>query len=154
MRVIQADLRRPDEILGHPDREDLIDLAEPTAVLLVAALHFIPDEDDPQAIVVRLRDVLAPGSYLVVSHAGGEEVPAVREAAAEYQRATAPMVLPPRAEVLRFFDGLELAPPGLVDVSGWRNPDPPRAGIAAQVAPSGLGGCWAKTLRPSRAQLP
>jgi len=133
--VIQADLRNPKEILDHPERRSVIDLAEPVAVLLVAILHFVPDDDDPRGIVARLRDALAPGSYLVVSHAGGADVPAVREAAAEYQRATAPMVLRSRPEVLRFFDGFDLVDPGLVDIGGWRNParDAQDTGELAQV---------------------
>jgi hypothetical protein len=46
----------------------LIDFAEPVALLLVAILHFIKDEEDPAGIVATLRDELAPGSYLALSH--------------------------------------------------------------------------------------
>ena len=40
--AIQADLRRPAEILGNPHLRDLLDLSQPTALLLVAVLHFFP----------------------------------------------------------------------------------------------------------------
>ena len=60
--AIQADLRRPREILDDPQLQDLLDLSRPAALLLVAILHFFPDSDEPAALVAGLRDALAPGS--------------------------------------------------------------------------------------------
>jgi S-adenosyl methyltransferase len=61
--IIQADLRRPEELLDHPELRALIDLGEPVAVLLVAILHGVTDAEDPVGVVTRLRDAMAPGSY-------------------------------------------------------------------------------------------
>ena len=53
--AIQADLREPEVILGHPEVRELIDFDQPVALLLMAILHFIPDEQDPWGIVARFR---------------------------------------------------------------------------------------------------
>src|SRR4051794_19653084 len=66
--VIEADARRPDDILNHPETTLRIDFEEPLAVLLTALLHCVPDEDDPTAITEGFRDAMAPGSHLVLSH--------------------------------------------------------------------------------------
>jgi len=73
--VIQADLREPRTILDHASTRKLIDFTQPLAVLLVAVLHFISDDDDPAAIVATIRETLPPGSYLVISHVTGDMRP-------------------------------------------------------------------------------
>jgi SAM-dependent methyltransferase len=118
--VVQGDLRRPEEVLGHPEVRALIDLDEPVAVLLTLVLHFVTDAEDPVGIVRRLRDAKAPGSYLVVSHGTGDPRPGTApRVAAVYQQASAPIVSRSRAEVLRFFDGFDLVG-GLGYVMEWR----------------------------------
>ena len=122
--VIQADLRRPEEVLGHPDIN--LDLSQPVALLLVAVLHFVPDQTGPYDIVARFRDALAPGSHVVISHLTTEGVPEefVRAGREAYQQATAPIVPRSRADIRRFFDGLELIDPGLTRIAEWRPDDP------------------------------
>jgi|SRR6266508_3606587 len=122
---ILADLREPEAILDHPETREMLDLDQPVAILIVAILHFVPDEVKPVEIVGRLRDAMAPGSYLVLSHATGDfHPPEVKAKVARmYDRASSPMVLRSRAEVERFFDGLELVEPGLARVSTWRPED-------------------------------
>src|SRR6266498_1582061 len=66
--AIKADLREPNVILEHPEVREVIDLDQPVAVLLVAVLHFLQDADDPVGVVARLRDAMAAGSYLAISH--------------------------------------------------------------------------------------
>ncbi len=132
--VIQADLRRPEDVLCHPDLG--LDLSRPVALLLVAILHFVPDGDAPHDLVARYRDALAPGSHLVISHLTYEGVPEhlVTAARDAYTGATAPIVPRSRADILRFFDGFELLEPGLAWISDWRPDDPntPRShGFAA-----------------------
>jgi S-adenosyl methyltransferase len=39
--IVKADIRNPGDILGHPQVAELIDFAQPTAVLMIATLHFI-----------------------------------------------------------------------------------------------------------------
>lgn len=116
--VITADLRDPDAIIGHPELKELIDWSRPVAVLLVAILHFIPDGDGPYGAVAKLRSVMAPGSYLVLSH--GERSPQTEDAAKVYDQANAPGVPRTREEIERFFAGLQLVDPGLVPVPRWR----------------------------------
>src|SRR5262249_35454493 len=69
---LERDLRQPASILGDPELHATLDLAQPVALLLVAVLHFVADEDDPHGAVARLLDVLAAGSYLVMSHVTGD----------------------------------------------------------------------------------
>ncbi|NDU74783.1 SAM-dependent methyltransferase [Actinomadura sp. DSM 109109] len=123
--VIQGDARRPDEILAHPEMKRLIDFDRPVAVLMLAVLHFIGDGDDPPGIVARLREAMAPGSYLTVSHVTGDFDAdlSVGQASAVYERATYQITLRSRAEVTRLFDGFDLVDPGLTTLSMWR-PDP------------------------------
>ncbi|MGW2252453.1 SAM-dependent methyltransferase [Kitasatospora sp. NPDC001660] len=120
--VIEADLRDPAAILGHPSLRAAVDLAEPVALMLVAVLHFIRDEEGAQQIVATLRDALAPGSALILSH--GSPDFASRQSADEgariYKGASAPLVLRPRASVEPFFGDFEFAGPGLVQLPLWR----------------------------------
>jgi SAM-dependent methyltransferase len=124
--VIEADLRDPEKILAHDTLRQLIDFGQPVGLLLVAVLHFIADDEDPWRIVATLRDALAPGSYLALSHATNESRPAVAQAAEKvYNRsATTRLQMRSRAEILRFFDGFDLVDPGLVYIPQWR-PDSP-----------------------------
>jgi hypothetical protein len=72
--------RPPPTAAGPPSRpgtRKLIDFSLPLAVLLVAVLHFVGDDDQPHAIVSAIRDVLPPGSYLVLSHVVGDIRPEV-----------------------------------------------------------------------------
>jgi SAM-dependent methyltransferase len=129
-RVIEADLRQPQAILDHPGTRTLIDFTRPLAVLLVAVLHFISNDDRPHAIVNVIRDALLPGSYLVVSHVSGD---LRRQAAAtaenEFKKVSPGSTLRTHEQILQFFTGIELLDPGLVQVPQWRpdEPGPPAA---------------------------
>lgn len=134
--IVLADLRDPGAIMAHSKVRGLIDFTQPVAVLLVAILHFITDEENPAGIVAALRDALPPDSYLALSHGtqdfhppGGADL-----AATAYQNATAPLVLRTREQVLEFFEGFGLADPGLVQAPLWR-PDgkPPRPKDLAKI---------------------
>jgi trans-aconitate methyltransferase len=120
--AINRDVRRPQEIIGHPALQALINLDQPVAVLLIAVMHFVTGHDNPYGILDRLKEVMAPGSYLAISHVSAGE--ASHELAGEindiYHRAAAPVVPRTRAEVTRFFDGLDILPPGVVNGAVWR----------------------------------
>jgi S-adenosyl methyltransferase len=111
--VIQADLREPEALLASPELRGLIDLAEPAGLLLTAVLHFIPDRSDPYGLVSACLAALAPGSYLALSHMTGDQKPpaAVQALTQVGGQAAEGTYLRSRAEVRRFFDGLELVPP-------------------------------------------
>jgi S-adenosyl methyltransferase len=117
---IDADLRDTGKVLAEAAR--LLDFTKPVAVMLISVLHLIPDEDDPHAIVTRLLEAVPAGSWLALSHPARDVHPQqVTEAASRFnQLARAKATLRTRAEILRFFDGLELLEPGLVQVHQWR----------------------------------
>jgi SAM-dependent methyltransferase len=127
--AIQEDFRNIDAILAHPETRELLDFSQPIGLNLVALLHAVPDADQPQAIMARLVDLIAPGSYVAISHATADSRP---EAAEEAERVTkqsaTPGQLRPRDEVLRFFAGLQLIEPGLVWTPQWRPDDPADVG--------------------------
>jgi hypothetical protein len=117
---VDADLRDTGKVLA--EAAQLLDFSKPIAVMLISVLHLIPDEDDPHAIVTRLMEAVPSGSWLALSHPARDVHPQqVTEAASRFnQLAPAKATLRTRAEILRFFDGLELLEPGLVQVHRWR----------------------------------
>ena len=134
--IVLADLHEPGAILAHPKVQELIDFSKPVALLLIAILHFIAEEENPYGIVATLRDGLPSGSFLALSHGTADFHPpgAAGEAAASYQTATAPLVLRTFDRVSAFLDGFELVEPGLVQAPLWR-PDgrPPRPKDLAKI---------------------
>jgi len=117
---VDADLRDTGKVLAEAAR--LLDFSKPVAVMLISVLHLIPDEDDPHAIVTRLLEAVPSGSWLALSHPARDVHPQqVTEAASRFnQLARAKATLRTQAEILRFFDGLELLEPGLVQIHQWR----------------------------------
>ncbi|MEV5440607.1 SAM-dependent methyltransferase [Streptomyces sp. NPDC052682] len=122
--IVAADLRKPQEILGSPQVERLLDLNRPVALLLVAILHFVEDADDPYRAVAELRDALAPGSLLVLTHASYEGIPLPPERAAGavdvYKDIRNPLIMRSREDIARFFEGYDMVEPGLVPPPLWR----------------------------------
>jgi len=112
-RVICADLREPDTILGHPDLTGLIDFTRPAGLLLTAVMMFVSAASDPHDLVARYIDVLAPGSYLALSHLTDDCKPpkAAERFRAVFDRATEQLHFRSREEIARFFGGLQLIPP-------------------------------------------
>jgi SAM-dependent methyltransferase len=126
--MVCADLRKPEDILGHPDVLRLLDLTQPVGVICASVLHFVPDEDEPYRVIAEYRDQLAPGSFLAISHgasATAEEDPGgvVGSFTSVYRQASAQLHVRSQAEIQRFFDGFELLEPGVVWMTEWR-PDP------------------------------
>jgi len=101
-----------------------LDFSQPIAAMLVAILHFIPDEANPYGIVARLVDALPAGSYLVMSHATGDFWSAEARADLASGR-LGPLTPRTHDEFARFFDGLELVPPGITSIARWRDEDEP-----------------------------
>jgi hypothetical protein len=124
-----GDLRRPAEILRHPEVLARLDFSQPVGVLCACALHFVPDEDDPHQIIAGYRDALAPGSYLAITHGISAATPdddpdgAVESVRNVYRNASAQIHVRPVKEIARFFDGFEILDPGVVWMANWR-PDP------------------------------
>jgi len=117
---VDSDLRDVTKVLTGA--AETLDFDKPVAVNVAMTLHAIRDEDDPHAIVAEFMNAVPPGSYLSISHPASDIEPGKaadivgRLKTLSYQQYT------PRtyAQVLRFFDGLELVEPGLVQVQQWR----------------------------------
>jgi hypothetical protein len=127
---LDADLRDTGTILAQAAQT--LDFTQPVAIMLMAVVHYIPDEAQARQIVATLLESVPAGSFLTISHAGidlfpaemgafeeslNEHLPGARHAARDHDA------------VERFFDGTRLLEPGVVRVSEWR-PDSD-AGAAA-----------------------
>jgi hypothetical protein len=119
---VDADLRDSGAIITQT--AETLDFAGPVAVLLIAILHFIPDEDGPWEITRRLMAAVPAGSYLVISHATTENLKDTsgqdRLNAVYAETASGGVIPRPLPEIRKFFDGLELAEPGVTDIAAWR----------------------------------
>jgi hypothetical protein len=136
---VQADLRDTGALLKAA--AGTLDYGQPVAVLLFAVLHFIMDADEPYRIVRKLMDAVPPGSYLVIVHAPSDLFPtdAIVEHTRRYNDSGAEFFRPRSyEEVSRFFDGLDLVPPGVGTLNDWLTP--------RQVA-AGSGLAWAGVAR-------
>jgi SAM-dependent methyltransferase len=122
--VMTADLRKPEQILNSPVTGELLDLERPVALLLICVLHFLEDEDEPYRAVATLRDALAPGSLIALTHAGYDGIPLPQERVGgmvtAYKDIRNPLVMRSREATARFFDGFEMVEPGLVSPPRWR----------------------------------
>jgi len=119
--VVHADLRRPDLLLTSPVVTRMLDLDQPTALLLMSVLHFITDEEDPAGIVRQYREALGPGSWVGISHGASEFRPeTVSTVQKIYDRARTPAVGRTHAQVLALIEGYDLVDPGLVLVEQWQ----------------------------------
>jgi hypothetical protein len=119
---LDADARDTRTIL--PEAAEVLDFGEPIAVMLVAILQLIGDDDDPYQLVGRLMDAVPSGSFLVISHVPSDmqrQAAGVAEAASRLSQLMTQRVTPrSQAQVTRFFDGLELLEPGVVPIQQWR----------------------------------
>ncbi|MFD7480547.1 SAM-dependent methyltransferase [Streptomyces sp. NPDC059837] len=123
--IVDADIRRPADILSSPQVGKLIDFEQPVAVLMITILHFITPEENPAGIVAAFRDALPEGSWLALTHATNQDRPDTAAAVGQLYRskATSPVTARSRSEIRDLFDGFDLVEPGLVYVPLWR-PDP------------------------------
>ncbi len=128
---VPGDLRSPLDIIGSEAARSVLDFTRPVALLLVAVLHFLLEEDKPETVVSALLDALPSGSYLAASHVTTEHDPV---GVGGWQRAYLEAGIPAQArDADEFaplaFAGLDLVPPGVVLVSEWRpdstEPRPP-----------------------------
>jgi S-adenosyl methyltransferase len=111
---LDADLRDPHTILKEVIEGGIVDLSQPVALLLVAVLHFLPDAADPYGIVTILKDALAPGSLLVLSHGSYDLVPVenVRQLTGDRYPGDNQFHARTRAQVTQFSAGFDLVEPG------------------------------------------
>jgi O-methyltransferase involved in polyketide biosynthesis len=121
---IQADARDTAAILREAAKT--LDFSQPIAIMALLVLQYIPDSEHPHEVVARLLDAVPSGSYLVISDTT-TDIDAERATAGTARLNTrmgpAQSTSRPRAEIARYFDGLELVEPGLAPMPQWRNPD-------------------------------
>jgi hypothetical protein len=117
--VMLADIRTPDALLAAPEVRGLLDFGKPVGLILNAVIHHLLDEEDPHGLVARYKQELAPGSYLQMTHFC-DESPEVRASMDVLRRSLGRGQVRSREEITRFFDGLELVPPGLVYLNEWQ----------------------------------
>jgi len=125
--TVAADLRDPASVLGEATIQAHLDLRRPVAVLFVAVLHFLTAAEDPGGIVRAFREVLAPGSYVAITHLAdvdsdvqARRAATTRRAVRVYEEMAAPLVLRTPEQIHSLFDRLDLIEPGLVPVHRWR----------------------------------
>jgi hypothetical protein len=120
---IQADVRDTETILA--EAAATLDLTRPTAIMLVAILHCIPDTDHPGAIVTRLMDAVPAGSYLTISHPPRDQIAGISAEVASRLNRMMPqgVTFRTKEQVEGYFTGLDLIDPGVVPVYKW-HPDP------------------------------
>jgi hypothetical protein len=141
---LQQDLRRPDELVAGA--RELLDFDRPIAVMLVAVLHHLRDDDTPEVHVRRILDAVPTGSYLVLSHATYDFLPPEQAAELKEVLDNSPMTFRARdrREVEEaFLAGLEIVPPGLVATTEWRL----QGGDVGTVPDTGRAGHWAVVAR-------
>jgi hypothetical protein len=117
---IEADLRNADVILEAAAAT--LDFSQPVAIMLMAILQHLSDDDDPYGVVARLLSAVPAGSYLALSHPASDiEAEKMAAMAARLNQMMAEKVtFRGRSEVAGFFDGLELVEPGIVNAPQWR----------------------------------
>jgi O-methyltransferase involved in polyketide biosynthesis len=117
---IDADLRDTKQVLA--EARQVLDFSQPVAVMLLSVLHFVTDEQDPAGIIRSVMEPLAPGSYLALGHHTADIFPELEEFARYLSRQNPDYTatLRSRDQVTGYFDGLELVPPGVVQISRWR----------------------------------
>ena len=141
VRVLRGDLRHPEPILDSPELAQVIDLSRPVGVLMLAVMHFIPEDEQPGELIARFRERVAGGSYLVMSHAASDtRQNEAGKVIALYRSSADPLTYRSRQQVRDLFTGWDLVEPGVVWGPQW-HPDwpdevgaePSRMGFAAAV---------------------
>jgi hypothetical protein len=118
--AVRANLLDVDGVLGAEPVRRLLDLDQPIAVLMAAVLHFVPDSADPKTAVARYVDAMAPGSYLVLSHAAKIDLQRSQDGWKMYENTSTPGGGRTPEEVAEFMAGTELLEPGVVWAPEWR----------------------------------
>ncbi|ANP51446.1 hypothetical protein J2Z21_002735 [Streptomyces griseochromogenes] len=120
---LDADFRDPKDILGRAAAT--LDFSRPVGLVLFGVLHFVDDADGPERIVADLLDAVPRGSYLALSHfAKDDEDTAMNAMLTEMDKQTGESVVRrTRSEVARFFEGMDVVPPGVVETELWRPPE-------------------------------
>lgn len=122
---VHADVRNPREVLDAPELARTIDLTRPVALLAVAVLHFVADEDGPARIVRTYADALPSGSRVAIACGSSDGLTGeLAERVRTYfgPDVPSPLYLRSRQEIAALFGDMHLEEPGLVRVTDWPAP--------------------------------
>ncbi|HJP79838.1 MAG TPA: SAM-dependent methyltransferase [Pseudonocardiaceae bacterium] len=126
--AVNADLRKPDQLWARVDDAGVLDLEQPVAMLVTSVLHIRqlgPDGTDVGGqSLARCRELLAPGSFLVLSHLTDDGVPEhsrdqIGALKKLYDTQSSPLILRSAAQVTELFGDFELIEPGLTWTPEW-----------------------------------
>lgn len=131
-RVVLGDVREPAVLLEMPQVKDFLDFGQPVGLILNAVIHHVLDEEDPYGIVECYKRVLAPGSYMQLTHFSDESDEAKANEAV-LRHALGRGQVRSRTEITRFFAGLDVVEPGIVFMPLWR----PDHAVAEPLEPGG-----------------
>jgi hypothetical protein len=133
---LDADLKDTGKIL--PEAARTLDFSRPVAVLFIGVLHLVSDAEEPLRIMGEMLDATVAGSYLALTQPAKDvNADEVAEGARRYNvHVKTPQTRRTHAETLRFFDGMEVVPPGLVQCHRWR-PAPGAIGLEENVSAYG-----------------
>lgn len=121
---LEEDLRNADKIIDHPEAREVLDFSRPVALMLIAVLHFIKDDEEAFSVTRRLIERLPAGSFVAITHLSVDTFPP-EEAAAHYKlmrENKTDAFARTRQQITQFFNGLEIIAPGIVVPSDWRSP--------------------------------
>ncbi|WP_280335640.1 SAM-dependent methyltransferase [Nocardia wallacei] len=123
--ALVGDVRRPHDLLDQLNDRASVDFTEPVAVTLVSVLHYVMDDEQPAEIIAAVRDRLAPGSYLAITHGSSDSAPEILQVLAGTNETSAQVRFRSAAQTEAFLDGFELLEPGVVPVQHWLRPGLP-----------------------------
>jgi SAM-dependent methyltransferase len=136
--MVHADITKPNLVLNDEATRRVLDFDEPIGLLAITIGHYILDEQDPNGVFAAYRDVLAPGSFLAITHLTDDFADLDSGQLMEKMKASQNNVVArTKSEILPFFGDFELVEPGLVSTSQWRperEPDQMSDGLYAGVA--------------------
>ncbi|MEV0065363.1 SAM-dependent methyltransferase [Amycolatopsis sp. NPDC050768] len=123
--ILQADMRDPKAVLHSPTTREFIDFGKPVCLLMMAVLHFVGPDDDPEGLVKAYRDALSPGSWLSISQMSegdgdGPALEGLRWFVEQYRKTSNPVWMRDRDDIVPFFGGWPLLEPGIVHLPDWR----------------------------------
>jgi hypothetical protein len=138
--VVQADGRDPATLLADPALTEQLDLTQPVGLLMVALLHFVPDDQDPRGVIAKYAAALAPGSWLVVSHGSVDRLEGPSRLEEIYRTTATPVQLRSKAELEALLADVGLVEPGVAFLSGWHpDGDDPDADVSWSSAYGAVG---------------
>jgi O-methyltransferase involved in polyketide biosynthesis len=126
--VLHADLRDVGAVWKSALATRVLDPAEPIGLLMVSVLHFLDPQEEVPALVAEYRDLLPPGSQLIISHATFDAVPDEQlrqfQAGVDLYRQAGITASPRDRDTIRgYFGDFQLVEPGLTWLPEWHVDD-------------------------------